>query len=91
VVNCKKLARELARSTGLKQKECEVVLRALHPTIAQMLRNDEKVNITGLGIFSTRVRKPWTGTNPLTGEPMGVQPQRVPVFKPSKSFHDLEI
>lgn len=91
MVNCKTLARELAKNTGLKQKECEAVLRALHPTIAQMLRKDEKVNIAGLGIFSTRVRKSWTGTNPLTGEPMVVQQQRVPVFRPSKSFHDLEV
>lgn len=91
MVNRRDLARSLAKRTGLKQKDCEAVLRELRPVIAQALLDDEKVSIAGLGIFSTRVRKAWTGTNPLTGDPMVVEAQKVPVFRPCKAFHELEL
>ncbi len=86
-MNKRDLIRELAKRTGLRLAQAQMVLDVLfgvqdEPGIIPVtLRRGEKVVIPGFGSFTVRTRKARRARNPRTGETIQVPERRVPAFK----------
>ncbi len=78
-----------AESAGLTKKDTERVINATLDAITNALMNDEKVQLSGFGIFDVKTREARTGRNPHTKAPIEIPATKVPVFKASKAMKDL--
>ena len=52
------------------------------------LKKGERIEIRGFGSFEIRHYKAYEGRNPRTGDPVGVQPKRLPFFKVGKELKE---
>ncbi len=64
------------------------VTDAVFTVIADLVCNDDTVNIPGFGIFASKTRPARQGKNPATGESITIPAKRVAVFKPAKALKD---
>lgn len=82
MLTSKELVALLAKKTGCTQVAVRTVLEAFGETIADQLQKglDEKIALPGIGRFSSKLRAHRTGRHPMTGEPLMIPAQRVPVF-----------
>ncbi len=71
---------------GLVRAEAEAVVNIIFGSIAEALARGERVELRGLGVFTTRERRPRRARNPKTGEEVLVPARRVPHFRPSKEL-----
>ena len=70
----------------LAPSEVERIVAYVFDSISEQLSKNGRVELRGFGTFTTRSREGRTGRNPRTGEPVAVQPKRVPYFKPGKEM-----
>ena len=82
------LIKEVAKKTGLSEKETEAVVNTMLDTITESLKNRERVNFLGFGTFEP-VKKnpreiyiPGTTTKVKTEEKFNVR------FKPGKNLKE---
>ena len=87
-MNKTELIAAAAEQTGLTKKDTEKALNAVLDVITAALCKDDKVQISGFGIFEVKEREARTGRNPRTGEAMEIAASRVPSFKASKTLKD---
>lgn len=83
------LAKKVANTHNLTQKEALAVINAILDTITGSLAKGDKVELRGFGSFYTKDRNSRTARNPKTGEKVHVPAKRVPSFKASKSLKEL--
>jgi integration host factor subunit beta len=77
---------------GLSPREVEQIVASVFDAISKRLAEGGRVELRGFGTFTTRSRDGRVGRNPRTGEPVDVQPKRVPYFKPGKEMrHRLNV
>jgi integration host factor subunit beta len=72
----------------LTQKEVERVVNLIFDSMTEALEEGGRVELRGLGAFSTRDRSPRKGRNPRTGASVEVPSKRVPYFKPGKEVRE---
>jgi DNA-binding protein HU-beta len=89
LLNKKSLTVTIAEKHNLTKKESAEIVDLVFDEIAETLKKDGKVEITGFGKFEVRTRASRTGVNPQTKEPIEIACSRVPSFKASKSLKDL--
>ncbi|EGK10672.1 HU family DNA-binding protein [Kroppenstedtia eburnea] len=87
-MNKTELIERVAESTGKTKKESAHLVEAVLDSIAEALRNGEKVSLIGFGNFEVRERAARTGRNPQTGEPIEIGASKVPAFKPGKQLKE---
>ncbi|MFD1409822.1 HU family DNA-binding protein [Kroppenstedtia eburnea] len=87
-MNKTELIERVAESTGKTKKESAQLVEAVLDSIAEALRNGEKVSLIGFGNFEVRERAARTGRNPQTGEPIEIGASKVPAFKPGKQLKE---
>ena len=63
-MNKSQLIDAVAQNSGLKKKDAEAAINALTATIADALKNGEKVQLVGFGTFEVKARGERTGRNP---------------------------
>lgn len=78
------VAAELGESKAGATRAVEAVINS----ITTGIKHDDGVTIVGFGSFQKRSRKPRTGRNPATGEPMEIAASTTVGFKPSQSLKD---
>lgn len=78
----------LAAATDMKKSDVERVIAAAANTLTGVMRSSDCVNISGFGIFTSKVRDAHPGKNPATGEAITVPAKRVAIFKPAKQLKD---
>ena len=78
------LIERLAEKFGVSKKQSGEWLEAFIDEITKALRNGDKVNITGFGIFKVADRKAREGRNPKTGEAIHIAASKKPRFTPGK-------
>lgn len=76
----------LSEHTGVSYVAAELMLNALCDNIAEALKRNEKVYITGFGTFEKRTRSGHKCKNPRTGEDMYANAYETAVFRPSNAF-----
>ncbi len=79
------LARAVAVACTVSKSQAEEILTATFAVIREETAGGKVVNIPGFGKFVEKVRKPRTGRNMLTGEPIEIGERRALSFKPSKA------
>ncbi len=91
-MNKTELTDALAQSTEMTKADAQRAIDALFDTnggvIANALRSNQKVQITGFGTFESRQRKARTGRNPRTGEKIRIPASRAVSFRAGKGLKD---
>ena len=87
-MNKTELVAVVAEKSGLTKKDAERVVNATFETIATQLMKNEKVQLSGFGIFEVKARDARVGRNPHTKEAVQIPASRVPAFKASKTLKD---
>ena len=88
-MNKSELVAVVAERSGIAKKDAERVVAATFETITAELIKGEKVQISGFGIFESKVREARVGRNPRTKEAIQIPASKTPVFKPSKNLKDM--
>lgn len=78
----------VAAGASVSKAEADRVIAAAANTITSAMRSGDSVNLTGLGIFTSKIRDAHPGKNPATGEAITIPAKRVAVFKPAKQLKD---
>lgn len=87
-MNKTELVAVVAEKSGLTKKDAERVVNATFETIAAQLMKNEKVQLSGFGIFEVKARDARVGRNPHTKEAIQIPASKVPTFKASKALKD---
>lgn len=82
------LVAKVAEATGSKKVDIQKYLDVAIETIIGAIKKNEKVNITGLGIFKLVDKKARIARNPKTGETVHVPARKAPKFLASKNFKE---
>ena len=83
------LIQEVVHAAGLTKQRAEIIVESLFGSIAEALRQGEKVELRGFGSFRLRHRGPHSARNPRTGARVDVPSKRVAYFKPGKELKEL--
>ena len=84
----KEFIEQVAEASQQPLTNVMAVTDAVFTVIADLVCNDDTVNIPGFGIFASKMRPARNGKNPATGEDITIPAKRVAVFKPAKAFKD---
>ena len=87
-MNKTELISAIAEKSGLSKKDSEKALSAALDAIVEALKNDEKVQLVGFGVFDVKSRAARTGRNPRTKEAIQIPASKIPQFKAGKAFKD---
>ena len=77
-----------AQKANITKKDAERILNAAIDSITAELVAGNKVQLSGFGIFETKVREARVGRNPQTKQTIEIPATRVPAFKASKALKD---
>ena len=70
----------ISEGTGLTKIETEAVVEGFMTTVAEALKEDERIELRGFVSFKVVRRAPRTARNPRTGEEVPVEARYAPVF-----------
>lgn len=85
----KELASIVSEKVNMSKKDAEAAVNVVFDSIAQAMKEGDKVNIAGFGIFETKERSARTAKNPQTGETIEIAARKVPAVKFGKTVKDL--
>ncbi len=88
-MNKAELTANVAKETGLAQKDAAAALESLLDNIKKALKKGTKVQLVGFGSFEVRKRKARTGVNPQTGDQIKIAARKTPKFNAGKALKDL--
>lgn len=83
-MNRLEIIKAVAKVLGARTEAVKAV-KTTFETMAEALKNGEKVVISNFGTFRVKSRQPRQGRNPKTGEIVSVPPKRGIRFKASKN------
>src|ERR1700756_3754955 len=78
----------LANKLHLPKGKAEHIVNQVFLCMEESLKRGERIEIRGFGSFEIRHYKAYEGRNPRTGDPVGVQPKRLPFFKVGKELKE---
>ena len=87
-MNKSQLIEAVVAKSGIKKKDAEAAISALTETIAEAMKNGDKVQLVGFGTFAVKERSARTGRNPKTGAAINVPASKHPAFSASKTLKD---
>ncbi len=74
----------IVEKTGIEKKDVALVLNEFIQVVQDSMKNNDRIEIRGLGVFKNRQRKGRITRNPKTQKEVEIPDRLVPVFKPSK-------
>lgn len=77
-----------AEKMGSKKAEAERAFNAFVEVVESTLKDGEKVQLVGFGVFELKARDAKEGINPATGEKIQIKACKVPSFKAHKLFKE---
>ena len=80
-MNKTELVAAIAEKAELSKKDAEKALKAFTETVAEQLKNGDKIQLVGFGTFEVSERPEREGRNPQTGEAMKIAASKSPKFK----------
>jgi integration host factor subunit beta len=78
----------VANKLHLPKGKAELIVNCIFDAMEESLKKGERIEIRGFGSFEIRHYKAYEGRNPRTGDPVGVQPKRLPFFKVGKELKE---
>ncbi len=88
IMNKQALVEKIHAQLGGTKVQSEQVVETIISSITEALKKGEEVSLSGLGIFSAKMRNARQARNPRTGETIQVPAMRVPKFRPAKALKD---
>lgn len=85
-MNKSDLIESIASSAQISKVAAERGLKGLIATMANAMKNGERVTLVGFGSFFVVERAERTGRNPKTGDVVPIPPRRVVKFRPGKEL-----
>ena len=82
------LIESVANKLHLPKGKAELIVNCVFDSMEESLKQGERIEIRGFGSFEIRNYKAYEGRNPRTGDPVGVQPKRLPFFKVGKELKE---
>jgi integration host factor subunit beta len=82
------LVDQVSTKLQLPRGKAELIINGVFDCMERALRNGDRIEIRGFGSFEIRHYKAYEGRNPRTGDPVGVQPKRLPFFKVGKELKE---
>jgi DNA-binding protein HU-beta len=83
------IAKVVASEANLTQQKANEAVVELFNVLKEALKQGERIECRGFGIFTVRERSPRVGRNPRTGEEAPISKGRTIKFKPGKEFKEL--
>lgn len=80
---------EIVNETGISEYDVHRVIDEAIQSVTRALKKLEDVTIRGFGVFKIIERKPRTGRNIKTGEPVHIGSRRVVTFEPGKDLKNI--
>ena len=87
-MNKRELIEKVAEKNGTSKVEAAKAVNAVIGTMAESLKNGEKISLLELGSFSIRERKARNGYNPNSKQNMTIPAKKVVNFSIGKYFFD---
>ena len=75
--------------TGVNKSKAEQAVDTIFDSIKKALKNDDRIELRGFGVFSVKPRKTGIGRNPRTGSEVSIPPGKAVRFKPGKDLQSL--
>jgi integration host factor subunit beta len=82
------LVDSVSEKLQLPRGKAELIINGVFDCMERALRSNDRIEIRGFGSFEIRHYKAYEGRNPRTGDPVGVQPKRLPFFKVGKELKE---
>lgn len=73
---------------NMTKTQAKAIMDRIIDAIADSLSQEQRVRLSGLGVFEVRVRKERTGRMPMTGEEITIPSRKVVGFRPSKTLKE---
>jgi nucleoid DNA-binding protein len=86
-MNKEDLVSQVAKVVATKKK-AEAVVDSVFGAITKALKEGDRVNLAGFGIFTVVDKPPRKGRNPKTGEEIDIAGKKAPKFNPGKALKD---
>ncbi len=87
-MNKAELVSSVAERAEISKKDAETAVKAVFETIADSLKNGEKIQLVGFGTFEVRQRSEREGRDPRTNATITIPATKVPAFKAGKALKD---
>ena len=84
-MNKTELVAAIAEKAELSKKDAEKALKAFTETVAEQLKNGDKIQLVGFEVAERAAR---TGQNPQTGKAIEIPASKAPKFKAGKALKD---
>ncbi len=82
------LIERISEKLKLPNGKAEQIVNTVFDSMVASLQRGEGIEIRGFGSFTVRHYKSYEGRNPRTGEPVHVDPKRLPFFKVGKDLRE---
>jgi DNA-binding protein HU-beta len=82
------IAKMVASEANLTQQKANDAVVELFEVLKEALKQGERIECRGFGIFTVRERSPRVGRNPRTGEEAPISKGKTIKFKPGKEFKE---
>src|SRR3954452_6354755 len=82
------LIEAVANKLHLPKGKAELIVNCIFDSMEESLKQGDRIEIRGFGSFEIRNYKAYEGRNPRTGDPVVVQPKRLPFFKVGKELKE---
>lgn len=80
------LVAQVAKQANLSMRAAKLAVDTVFSTVADALKRNEKVVVTGFGTFVVRKRAARKGRNPQTGAEIQIPASKTPGFTAGKSL-----
>jgi len=87
-MNKSELVEQLAVKKSISNKRAEEVVNLIFSAMTDAMVRGDRIEIRGLGSFVIKEYDTYTGRNPKTGEPIKVDPKKLPFFKVGKELKE---
>ncbi|MCH5335381.1 MAG: HU family DNA-binding protein [Alistipes sp.] len=87
-MNKAQLVEAMALDAGISKTDARKAVDAFVRVTVQALREEDKILLSGLGVFSVQHRPARMGRNPRTGAPVRIAPKRTLRFRPTIELDD---
>lgn len=87
-MNKSELIEQLSITKDISIKRAEEIVNLVFSSMTEALTTGDRIEIRGLGSFVVKDYGTYTGRNPKTGEPITVEPKKLPFFKVGKELKE---
>jgi len=87
-MNKSELIEQLSITKEISIKRAEEIVNLVFSSMTEALTAGDRIEIRGLGSFVVKDYGTYTGRNPKTGEPITVEPKKLPFFKVGKELKE---